>query len=148
MTATKKLTIDQYLEKIARFSDDEVHEKVIADGRVARLRSRLIHYSIRDMDHAFAKMTEYAKLWAMQNHRLGRRVNLLQCCAHSAWCFFDVLILRNGWLDGRRGFVLAVLQSQYTFNKYITLWTLGKERASELGGTQVRSQETSDAPST
>lgn len=55
---------------------------------------------------------------------LGRRVNLFQCSAHAMWCFFDVLILRSGWLDGRRGFVLAVLQSQYTFDKYVTLWAM------------------------
>jgi glycosyltransferase involved in cell wall biosynthesis len=118
----------------ARFSEDEVHEKVIADGRIGRLRSKLIHYSIRDMDHAFAKMREYAKLWAIQRHRRGRRVNLFQCCVHSAWCFFDVLVLRNGWLDGRQGFVLAVLQSQYTFNKYVTLWSMGIEAAKEPVG--------------
>lgn len=109
----------------ARFSVDEVHEKVVADGRVGRLRSRLVHASIRDMGHALEKANEYAVLWARQRHAKGRRVNLLQCCAHSAWCFFEVLVIRGGWLDGRRGFVLAALQAQYAFNKYATLWTLG-----------------------
>jgi glycosyltransferase involved in cell wall biosynthesis len=48
----------------SRVTDDEVHEKVITDGRVGRLRTRLVHYSIRDMDHALAKSREYAGLWA------------------------------------------------------------------------------------
>ena len=114
-----------FLRDRARFSEDEVHEKVLVDGRVGRLRSRLVHFSIRDMGHALEKSREYAALWATQQHGRGRRVNLFQCCAHATWCFFEVLVIRRGCLDGRRGFVLAVLQAQYTFMKYVTLWTLG-----------------------
>ena len=129
----------------ARFSDDEVHEKVLTDGRVGRLRSRLVHYSIRDMGHALEKAREYAALWAAQQHDRGRRVNLFQCCAHAVWCFFDVSVFRGGWLDGRRGLLLAALQAQYTFNKYVTLWTMGVDGAQESARMQA-SPITSDEP--
>jgi hypothetical protein len=121
-----------FLRDRARFSDDEVHEKVLADGRVGRLRSRLVHSSGRDMRHAMEKLGEYAALWAKQRHGRGRRVNLIQCCAHATWSFFEVLVIRGGWLDGRRGFVLAVLQAQYTFTKYATLWSLGIESSARV----------------
>jgi O-antigen ligase len=124
----------------ARYSDDEVHERVLTAGRVGTLRSRLVHYSIRDMDHALDKAREYAGLWATQRHRGGRRANLIQSCAHAVWCFFDVLVLRSAWLDGRRGFVLAVLQSQYTFNKYATLWAMGIESVPESAGSRALPQ--------
>jgi hypothetical protein len=132
----------------ARFSDDEVHEKVLTHGRVCRMRFPLIHHSIRDMDHALEKSREYAGLWATQRHRMGQRVNLLQCCVHAAWCFFEVLIMRSGWLDGRRGFVLAVLQSQYTFNKYATLWSMEMEPPPEPVALPKHSKERADLPAT
>jgi (heptosyl)LPS beta-1,4-glucosyltransferase len=96
------------------------------------------------MDHALEKSREYAALWAIQRHRLGRRVNLFQCCVHAAWCFFDVLILRSGWLDGRRGFVLAALQSQYTFNKYATLWAMEMDPSPEPVSLHEHSREKPD----
>lgn len=121
----------------ARFSDSQVHEGVLTDGRVGRLRSRLKHYSIRDMDHALRKTREYANLWAAQQHDQGRRVNLMQSLGHSAWAFLRVFVLKSGWLDGRRGFILAVLQSQYTFNKYVTLWSMHNAEASEAAASQA-----------
>jgi hypothetical protein len=44
---------------------------------------------------------------------------------HAVCAPFAELILRRGILDGRRGVVMAALQAQYTFNKYVTLWTMG-----------------------
>jgi len=126
-----------FRREAARFSDDAVHEKVLTDGRVGRLRSRLVHYSIRDMDHALEKAREYAELWAGQEYGRGRRVNLAQCYTHAACSLFNVLIVRSGWLDGRRGFVLAVLQAQYTFNKYMTLWTMGIDGPQESADSQA-----------
>jgi glycosyltransferase involved in cell wall biosynthesis len=108
----------------ARFSEDLVHEHVVPAGGIGRLKSRLTHFSLRDIDHALEKDREYAGLWATQQRARGRRVNLLECFVHAAWCFVALTVFRGGWLDGRRGIVLAVLQSQYTFNKYVTLWTL------------------------
>jgi len=107
----------------ARFSMDEVHESVKVDGRVRKLRSRLTHHGYRGMEHALARARKYSRLWAAQQYDRGRRVNLAHCLVHGAWSFVGVLIFRGGWLDGRRGFIMAALQSQYTFNKYATLWS-------------------------
>ena len=38
--------------------------------------------------------------------------------------FFQVYVLRLGLLDGRVGFLMAVLYGQNSFNKYAGLWTL------------------------
>lgn len=114
-----------FRRELGRFSNDEVHEKVLIDGRIGRLRSKLGHYSIRDMDHALDKSREYARLWALQNYHRGRRANLWKCWVHTACAPFAELIFRRGLLDGRHGVVMALLQAQYTFDKYVTLWTMG-----------------------
>ncbi len=114
-----------FRRELGRFSDDKVHERVLIDGRIGRFRSKLGHYSIRDMDHALDKTREYARLWALQRYRLGRRVNLWQCWLHTAIAPFSELIFRRGILDGRHGIVMALLQAQYTFDKYVSLWSMG-----------------------
>jgi len=112
----------------ARFTDSEVHETVLVDGHVGQLRSRLLHYSIRDLDHQMRKLNRYAWLWAQERHRRGKRAGLPSALAHGVWSFIEVYFLRRGVLDGWLGLTLAALQSQYTFNKYAALWSLGLER--------------------
>lgn len=36
------------------------------------------------------------------------------------------LLLRGGILDGKQGWLLAVVNAQYTFNKYTELWALSR----------------------
>ena len=115
----------------ARFTDAEVHERVLVRGRVGDLRSRLLHFSIRDLKHQLDKLNRYAWLWAQERHRRGRRAGIASALAHGLWSFLEVYFFRRGVLDGRLGLTLALLQSQYTFNKYAALWTLGLEASSD-----------------
>ena len=108
----------------SRFTESAVHETVRVPGPVGRLRSRLLHYSIRDLGHQTDKLSRYAWLWAQERHRRGKRSGLGRAVAHGLWSFVEVYFLRLGILDGRLGLTLALLQSQYTFNKYATLWSL------------------------
>ncbi len=43
------------------------------------------------------------------------------------WVFFQIYIIRGGFLDGRVGFLVAALYSQGAFNKYAGLWTLRRQ---------------------
>jgi O-antigen ligase len=108
----------------ARFTESAVHETVLVPGRVGLLRSRLLHYSIRDLGHQMDKLNRYAWLWAHERHRRGKRSGLGRAMVHGLWSFVEVYLLRLGILDGRLGLTLALLQSQYTFNKYAALWSL------------------------
>ena len=38
--------------------------------------------------------------------------------------FCIAMMLRGGVLDGKQGWLLAVVNAQYTFNKYTELWAL------------------------
>ncbi|STV85763.1 two-domain glycosyltransferase [Klebsiella michiganensis] len=40
--------------------------------------------------------------------------------------FVKTLLLRGGILDGKQGWLLAVVNAQYTFNKYTELWALSR----------------------
>jgi (heptosyl)LPS beta-1,4-glucosyltransferase len=126
----------------ARFTDAEVHERVIVRGKVGELRSRLLHYSIRDLKHQLDKLNRYAWLWAQERHRRGERAGLGSALAHGLWSFIEVYFFRRGVLDGRLGLTLALLQSQYTFNKYAALWTLGLEPGPRVEAEDPRGQPT------
>ncbi len=60
----------------ARWSDDPVHEHVIADGPVARLAGDLLHASAESLDAYIAKQNRYTTLQAEAMHARGERASV------------------------------------------------------------------------
>jgi len=98
----------------ARFSDDLVHERVICDGRIARLAEPLIHHPVEKLDDAIARADRYSTAGAEMLLASGRRVSFLSGIAHGFYSFFRTYVLRAGFLDGREGFLLAVANAEGT----------------------------------
>jgi glycosyltransferase involved in cell wall biosynthesis len=113
----------------ARFTDTQVHEKIVpAPGKIGRTRGRLLHYTHRDFGHYLEKNAKYAWLGARRRYKEGKRGGGLPGAMFRAiWVFFQIYIIRGGFLDGRVGFLVAALYSQGAFNKYAGLWTLRRQ---------------------
>ncbi len=109
----------------ARFSDEVVHERVLADGPVATLRGVLNHESVRTLEEARAKVDTYSTAGAEALHAKGRRGSLPKAVARGAWTFFRTWVLQAGFLDGRMGFHLAVANARGSFHRHAKLATLG-----------------------
>ena len=114
---------------IAKFSDWIVHEKVILpEGeKTGTLKSRLRHYSVRNYEYLMHKNDKYASLVARRRYQAGASGGgLIGASLRAFLVFIQIYILRLGFLDGNIGYLMAVMQSQYTFNKYACLWYLRK----------------------
>ena len=107
-----------------RISDHRVHERVLVDGPVERLKGELHHYTTESISHRIRKNDEYATVAAEELFRKGRRASLLQLLVVPPVSIVRDLVLRGGLLDGRRGVILAVLGAYYSFSKYAKLWEL------------------------
>jgi len=108
----------------ARFSDDAVHERLLTQGPVGRLRGDLLHTTYPDLETMLEKLNRYSSASAGMLHAQGRRGSLAGAVARGLWAFFRTYVLRAGWLDGRMGFVLAVSVAEGTYYKYLKLWHL------------------------
>ncbi|NUO73898.1 MAG: glycosyltransferase family 2 protein [Frateuria sp.] len=115
----------------ARFSNDLVHERVLADGPVGRLSGELLHESMRDLESALVKLDRYSSAGARDLKRRGARGSLGSAIAHGAWAFFRTYVLRRGFLDGALGFVLAVSIAEGTYYRYLKLWLLDRTHPAE-----------------
>lgn len=104
----------------ARFSDDLVHEKVVADGPVDALDESIHHRSYRDLTHYLAKLDRYTTLAAEAKWAAGRSAARL-LPLRVAWELFDRAVLRLGALDGTAGLTYATLSAGNTFLKYLKL---------------------------
>ncbi len=100
------------------FTKDLVHERVIINGIVERLKHNLLHESFRDLDQLLAKMNHYSTAGAEMLGNRGRDATLTQAITHGLWAFIRSYLLRAGFLDGREGFMLAVSTAEGTYYRY------------------------------
>jgi glycosyltransferase involved in cell wall biosynthesis len=105
-----------------RFDDKPVHEGVQVDGKIARLKNHLLHYTDRNLQHYFEKFNRYTSLAAEELNQRGRRFHLWDLLLRPSWFFFRMYVLKAGFLDGLPGFILARLSAAYVFAKYAKLW--------------------------
>ncbi|WP_312120502.1 glycosyltransferase family 2 protein [Pantoea vagans] len=113
-----------------RYNDNLVHESLQSDGAsVVALPGDLQHLTCRDLIAFQRKQLAYAEAWATERHQRGKRCGLFSVFSHTLGAFVKTLLLRAGFLDGKQGWILAVVNAQYTFNKYSALWALNHASA-------------------
>lgn len=115
-----------YKTQSAQYNDELVHEKVHLppNTTIKTLDGDLYHYTYKTVEQYLSKVAHYSKAWAEQKAAKGKKTGITQCITHSLGCFVRMYILRAGFLDGKQGFILAVLSAFSVFAKYANLWIL------------------------
>lgn len=108
----------------ARFSNDIVHERLIVDGRIKRLKSVLLHYSFMNFSQVLQKADSYSTLSAQQAYARGKRAGIGTAILHGLWAFIRTYILRLGVLDGAHGLALAISNAEGSYYRYLKIWQL------------------------
>jgi glycosyltransferase involved in cell wall biosynthesis len=112
----------------ARFSDDLLHERLVVDGPIGRLREPLIHEAFVSLEDVLETMNRYSTAGARMMHDRTRKASMATAILHGFWSFFHTYVVRAGFLDGREGFMLAVSNGEGTYYKYLKLMLLGKRK--------------------
>ena len=94
------------------FNELPVHESVQIQGQVSKLKNHMTHIAYESIDEFIQKQNHYSGL-------SPKKRNILKALISPFWTFFKLYFIRRGFLDGRHGFIIAALYSQYTFWKYI-----------------------------
>lgn len=116
-----------YERRRFRYNNNLVHESLDAKGaQVIELSGDLLHLTCRDFSGFQQKQLAYATAWAQERHQKGKKTSLAGIFGHTLGAFVKTLLLRGGVLDGKQGWLLAVVNAQYTFNKYTELWALSR----------------------
>lgn len=119
-------TLRLFRRGAGRFRDREVHEEVVVAGPVGRLRTPLEHYSYNNFGEYAARQDRYARLAARELRRAGRRPWPGELLWRPALTFFNLLVLKRGFLEGALGVKLALQSSRYNFLKYHYLRELSR----------------------
>ena len=109
-----------------RFEQREVHESVRINGKTAKLKNHLEHYTYRNLSEYIQRMERYSTLAAMEMVGEGRRSGPRNILFRPILTFFRMYILKQGFREGIYGLLISVLYSYYTFLKYAKLWEMRK----------------------
>ena len=85
-----------------------IHDQLVVPGAVRRLEGVLRHDSWLDLSDFWHRSIRYSRDAARTGERGGRPVDAL---VRPALAFLKQYVLRSGWRDGRRGFMLAFMLS-------------------------------------
>jgi glycosyltransferase involved in cell wall biosynthesis len=108
----------------ARWSDDPVHEHVVAEGTVARLAGDLLHQSAESLDAYIEKQNRYTTLQAEAMYARGERAGLARLVVSPLFRFVRFYLVKLGFLDGTAGFAHIAIGSFASFLKYAKLRAL------------------------
>jgi len=123
------LSLRLFDRRRARWSDDPIHEKVVTQSPVGRLKGDLLHESEDGLADYLAKQNRYTTLQAEQLHARGRRAGVGTMLLSPLFRFFKFYFLRLGFLDGVPGLVHILIGCFNSFMKYAKLFELKKKRS-------------------
>lgn len=101
-----------------RFTDVRTHTHLEYKGTLGTLRGPVVHLAIPALEESLDKMNSYSSSGAATLRDKGRTSSVTEAAVRGLWMFFRVYFLKLGFLDGREGFVLAVLNAEGSFHKY------------------------------
>ncbi len=133
---TGRAPLRLFRRKGARFTPTVIHGKIVLPpGRIGKLKGRLLHHTHRDFGHYLYKNRTYAWIGAQKRFQDGKTgFGITGAAVRALLTFVLIYIFRLGFLDGRVGFLVAVMYSQSSFNKYAGLWTLRQTAKLQASG--------------
>lgn len=120
-SSSPKRHIRLFKRQGARYSSDIVHEKIILTDnmRVGKLSAPIMHHSFQDVSHALYKMNRYSSYSAKIRIENKKNASLCNTLASSSWMFVRCYFLQRGFMDGKEGFLFALLNAQGSFYRGI-----------------------------
>lgn len=105
-----------------------VHEEVVVKGEIGLLKNAKIHYSHKNVEEFIRTNERYSSLEADNLFKKNFKFIFWKMFWHPIFEFFLRYILKMGFLDGRRGFMLSYLMGIYKLTVWIKLWELKKQK--------------------
>ncbi|TGL63611.1 glycosyltransferase family 2 protein [Leptospira sarikeiensis] len=107
-----------------KFVGGKVHEAVELSGKRKKLKEPVFHYSYENLFDHVSFINRYSELAATEKFGKGKRTGLFLALLEAGYKSFWMYFVRFGFLDGRRGLILAIMGFYYNFLKYTKVFEM------------------------
>ncbi|WP_034057279.1 glycosyltransferase family 2 protein [Lacinutrix jangbogonensis] len=104
--------------------EGSVHEKLIVDGTIGKLKNPVLHFTYKGLQHYISKKDSYAWFQAEQMLNKGKKATYFHLAFKPFYRFFSSYILRGGFRDGIPGLTVASVNAYGVFSRYVKLMLL------------------------
>ncbi len=108
--------------KFGRWGGINPHDTVIVNGNVSKLKGDLLHYSYESVKAHLEQVNKFTDIMAFEYGKIGEQPSIVNLTLRPFVKFFKMYFLKLGFLDGKRGFIIAVIASFYVFMKFAKLF--------------------------
>lgn len=120
------IVIRLFKKDFCRYEDKHVHEEIIADGTVGKLRYKLDHDTYTTFNKYVEKMNRYATWQAKDYDAKTGKLTPYHFFIKPFWGVFKHYIIQSGFRDGVVGIIISYMQGYRIFMRYVKLWLLRK----------------------
>ncbi len=113
-----------FLKSKGKFVGGKVHEAVELSGSRKKLKNPVFHYSYENLFDHVSFINRYSELAATEKFGKGKRSGLFLALLEAGYKSFWMYFVRLGFLDGRRGLILAIMGFYYNFLKYAKVFEM------------------------
>ena len=110
-----------------KFRGGRVHESVEVDGNVKNCKSEILHYTYKNREDQKSRIEKYAQLWAEDQFECRRAFKWTDLYCRPPLRFLRAILLKSGWMDGWRGWLIAWMCASEVSLKYRNLRKLQKK---------------------
>lgn len=114
-----------------KFTDVLVHENIIVDGKVSKLKNPIIHYTYQNLEEVIEKINRYSTDSALQRFKNNKHGSFWNAITHGLWAFIYSYFFQLGFLDGKEGCMLAISNAEYSYYRYLKLMFLAQDNRQE-----------------
>jgi glycosyltransferase involved in cell wall biosynthesis len=112
----------------AQWVGDNPHDRLHITGAIERLNGDIHHYSYTDIADHFHRSIDYARISAQTLSDRGKPFRWHKIVLAPLIRFIRLLIFKQGWRDGWRGWIIAWSSMFSGFLKYAFLYEIERNR--------------------
>ena len=105
-----------------RWGGSSPHERAIVDGPTMKLKGELHHYTYSTIASQVRSLNSLSSASATTLWEGGVRASLFKIVVHPVARFIKFYLIRRGYREGFRGFVVALIDAFGVLLKYVKLW--------------------------
>jgi len=120
-----------FRRELGRAEGREPHDHIVVRGRVRRLVHPIHHFTYDDLRDHVETMNRFSSITAREQFREGRRFHWPDFLFRPFWRFLKAYVFKRGFLDGRRGLLIASVSAFGVMVKFAKLWELEVAEAAD-----------------
>jgi glycosyltransferase involved in cell wall biosynthesis len=111
----------------ARWEGEYVHERLVVDGRIEKLKGPIHHFTYRNIAEHLVRINKFSDLGAQKLYAHKKKCRWYHLLCLPFFRFVRAYVWKRGFLDGFAGLVISVLTGYAVFVRYAKLREIWKK---------------------